>query len=320
MTVPSLAIPLSLSSVPARKPCVLAVDDDRVMLSMLEQSLKGFGYNVQTAASGNQALPMLLTARDTIDAIILDQEMPGLGGLQVVAQMKADPSLSSIPVIMLTGNGAQETIRAGIDAGVFYYMVKPANDELIKSVVASAVRERQQKRLIAAQMVRYDVAFKTASTMQFSVRTLSEAENVSCLLASCFPKPERVVTGLMDLLVNAVEHGNLAITYEEKTRLLAEGTWQDEIARRLTMPDYADRKTDVIYQRKAEGWFVQITDQGQGFDWKRYWHINPSQATSSHGRGIARAKLLSFDRLIYNEVGNQVKAVVLPSSSETFTW
>lgn len=310
MPIPVPAIPLSISSVPSRKPCVLAVDDDRVLLTLLVQTLETFGYHVLTATCGNEALQQLLAGPENIDTIILDQEMPGLNGIEVVGQMKADPQLASIPIIMLTGNGAQEKIREGIDAGVFYYLVKPAQDTLIKSVVISAVRERHQKRRLVTELGRYDVALKTVMSLQAQVRSLAEAENVGCLIASCFPQPERIVTGLMDLLVNAVEHGNLGITYEEKTQLLGENRWQTEINRRLGLPEYCDKRVEVIYQHKPDGWFVQITDEGNGFDWRRYWQIDPSQATASHGRGIARARLLSFDRIAYNEAGNQVKVTV----------
>ncbi len=320
MKAATLAVPVSVSAMPVRKPALLAVDDDRVMLSMLTQILEGFGYTAHSASSGSQALQTLLASHDTIDAIILDQEMPGLDGLQVVAQMKADPKLSSIPIIMLTGNSAQEKIREGIDAGVFYYLVKPASEDLIKSVAAAAVRERKHRRILSTQLGRYDVALKAVTTAHIQVRSLSEAENVGCMIASCFPVPERVVTGLMDLLVNAVEHGNLGITYEEKTQLLQENRWQDEIARRLTLPEYAEKIADVVYQRKPEGWFVQITDQGKGFDWRRYWQIDPAQATASHGRGIARARLLSFDKIAYNEAGNQVTVMVQASAADDFTW
>lgn len=315
----TLAMKISNSFVPARKPCLLAVDDDRIMLAILTETLEKFGYEVRAATSGNQGLQELLAAPDMIDAIILDQEMPGLNGLQVVEQMKATPALASIPVVMLTGNGSQDKIRQGIDAGVFYYMVKPANEELIRSVAAAAVNERRQKRVLSTQLTRYDVALKAVTVMQLSVRTLAEAENVGCLVASCFPEPERVVTGMIELLINAVEHGNLGLSYEDKSQLLNEGKWQDEIARRLTLPEYCNKAAQVIYQCKPEGWFVQITDEGKGFDWRRYWQIDPSQATASHGRGIARARLLSFDRIAYNEAGNQVK-VMVGTANQDFKW
>lgn len=313
-------LPLSISSTPMRKPVLLAVDDDRVMLMMLIQALEKAGYDVHGAAAGAQALALLHEKSDAIDAVILDQEMPGLSGLQVVEKMKADPALAMIPVIMLTGNGSPQKIREGIDAGLFYYMVKPASDELIRSVAASAVRERQQKRLLAAQMIRYDIALKAMASAQIHIRTLDEAENVAYLIASCFPSPERVVTGLMDLLINAVEHGNLGITYEEKAKLVDAGTWHDEIERRLALPENAQKLVDVSYQRRPDGWFVQITDQGKGFDWKRFWQIDPARATASHGRGIARARLISFDKMAYNESGNQVTAMIGATPLKPLEW
>lgn len=62
--------------------------------------------------------------------------------------------------------------------------------------------------------------------------------------------------------------------------------------------------------RKDKGVYVVITDQGKGFEWKRYLNIDPSRAGDNHGRGMAQANTLSFDRLTYNADGNQAIAYV----------
>ena len=56
--------------------------------------------------------------------------------------------------------------------------------------------------------------------------------------------------------------------------------------------------------------YVVITDQGDGFDWKKFMRIDPSRAGDNHGRGIAQANATSFDKLTYNDKGNQVIAFV----------
>ena len=71
-----------------------------------------------------------------------------------------------------------------------------------------------------------DVASRTFGLMHeaaFAFRTLHSARDIATVLANAFPDPKRVVIGLTELLVNAVEHGNLAITYDEKSRLREEG-------------------------------------------------------------------------------------------------
>lgn len=312
--------PLSNAAIPARPPALLVVDDDRTALSLLTTLLQGFQYHVITARSGEEALSLLQQDVHAFDAVILDREMPGLNGLEVVAQMKAHSLLAGLPIIMLTGSGNTEQIQEGIDAGVYYYLVKPVADTLLKSVVGSAVQERKQKHALITELIRHDAVLKVMRTCQLAVRTIAEAEDTACFLASCFPQPERVVSGLLELLVNAVEHGNLGITYEEKSLLLSEGRWEKEISQRLQQPEYEDLSVDVIFQKKDDGWCVQITDKGKGFDWRKYWQVDPARATASHGRGIARARLMAFDKLAYNDAGNQVTVMVSTAPKKTLEW
>lgn len=295
---------------PTERTTILAVDDDRISMTILEQALETFGYTVVTARSGAEALSILDERGVAIDAVILDREMPGLSGMDVLARMKASPSLSSIPIIMLTGSGAASQIQEGIDAGVYYYLVKPANGPLLKSVIGAALRESHQLQELSYELTRHDIAARAIQNCRITVRTLEEAQDTARLLATCFPNPERVVVGLMELITNAVEHGNLGVGFEEKGRLIDSGQWKQEVNRRLALPNFKDMSVDVIYQHKEEGWLVQITDQGAGFDWRKFWNIDPARATANHGRGIARARIGAFDRLAYNEAGNQVTAMV----------
>jgi len=114
--------------------------------------------------------------------------------------------------------------------------------------------------------------------------------------------------GLIELTVNAVEHGNLEIGYEAKTKLLKNGELTQEIERRMADKKYAGRVVELVVVRKNGGVYARITDQGPGFDWRSYVSIDPARASDSHGRGIAQANAVAFDKLSYNESGNQVLA------------
>lgn len=59
---------------------------------------------------------------------------------------------------------------------------------------------------------------------------------------------------------------------------------------------------------------VTISDEGDGFDWRPYLEIDPAQATDTHGRGIALARMLSFDDLWYTGTGSQVTGIVRRTS------
>jgi hypothetical protein len=129
-----------------------------------------------------------------------------------------------------------------------------------------------------------------------------------------------VVTGLWELLINAVEHGNLDISYQEKSALLGSGQWQNEICRRLAAPDYADKQVTVQVELGAREVSYTITDQGHGFDPLPYFEFEPGRATHAHGRGIAMARRLSFSSLEYFGNGNAVRATSARAEHSEQRW
>ncbi len=115
-----------------------------------------------------------------------------------------------------------------------------------------------------------------------------------------------MVFGLNELLINAVEHGNLGITYNEKTKLVLGGTWMQEVERRLEAPEYKDKNARLSFKAAKDAIAVIIKDEGGGFDWSRYVELSPDRATDPHGRGIAASRLMSFDSIEYLGTGNEV--------------
>lgn len=83
-------------------------------------------------------------------------------------------------------------------------------------------------------------------------------------------------------------------------------------------PEYKDRFVEAVVTHKENGTYVVITDQGAGFNWRRYMMIEPSRAKDNHGRGIAQANAISFDKLTYNEQGNQ--AIGFVSKTKDIEW
>ena len=138
------------------------------------------------------------------------------------------------------------------------------------------------------------------------IRTLQEAKNLAVLLAKICHDPERRGLGFLEILLNAIEHGNLGIGYKEKSALIARGMWEEEIKRRLRMPEHQGKVVEVTVERLQAATRVVVRDQGNGFDWKNYLQFDPKRVTHTHGRGIAMAKLISFDTLEYRGCGNEV--------------
>lgn len=296
---------------------ILAVDDNPTVLQLLCSWLEQANYAVIEARNGKEAMAALYKSPKEIDAVLLDRMMPVMDGMEVTRTILADPDLRFTPIVMQTAADKPEEISEGIEAGVFYYLTKPLERKTMLSVVSAAAKEFRQRKALQAEMQRHRMSFGLMEEIRSSCQTLDEAESLASFLANCFPDPERALTGLSELLVNAVEHGNLCISYDEKTRLVDSNSWRTEVDRRQQLPEYADRKVRVRYERKDGLHTLQITDQGQGFNWKHYLELDSTRASHNHGRGIAMANKLAFNRLEYNPKGNRVTAFMQPDKQKS---
>ena len=298
---------------------ILVVDDDRIALMTLEARLQSQGYTVITAISGKSACEIIEKEHKVIDAILLDRMMPEMDGIQVIEWLKKQKNLTRIPIIMQTGSDSPDQIKEGIDAGVFYYLTKPIAEEVLRSVVSSAVKESKQKKLLRAELSSHRSSFQLMHRAVFYVQTIAEAENISCFVANCFPDPETVLPGIAELIVNAIEHDNLAISYEDKTALLLSGGWREEVDKRAQLPENIEKKAEVDFVKNGNKYVIKISDQGSGFFWQKYMNADPSRALESHGRGITRANMI-FSKLEYNKEGNQVLATIDSTLKSTVDW
>jgi two-component system, OmpR family, KDP operon response regulator KdpE len=118
---------------------ILVVDDERQILRALNAGLRANGYEVELAADGEQAL--INAASNPPDVIVLDLEMPGVDGLEVISGIRA---WSPIPIIVLSAHAAErEKVRA-LDAGADDYLTKPFGMEELLARIRAALRRATQ--------------------------------------------------------------------------------------------------------------------------------------------------------------------------------
>lgn len=290
---------------------LLLVDDDDFICSVMEAGLVQLGYQVEIANDGWLAWNKLQSVPNHYDLVLLDKNMPRMDGITLLKQLKSDPGLAKLPVVMLTGDHHPEEVAEGLAAGAFYYLIKPAAPQILDAVIINALEDRRRQEELREIVSHQESSHCLIRRGEFAYRTLAEARGLALLLASASQNASRTITGYSELLINAVEHGNLEIGYGEKSRLLAAGCWLEEIERRLSSPQYAARRVEVTLENSDQAFTVTITDQGPGFDWRRYLEFEPERAFDLHGRGIAMSKSFSFDRLEYRGNGNSVTAIVL---------
>lgn len=125
---------------------VLLIDDERSVLLSVSKILERHGFQVERAASGEEGLA--LTDRFKPDVVVTDLAMPGMSGFDVIAQLRARDDLKLLPVIVITGHLARESMRRGMDLGADDFITKPFTDEeLIHSL-----RARLEKKALLDEL------------------------------------------------------------------------------------------------------------------------------------------------------------------------
>lgn len=158
----ALALSRAVPTLPASAPQVsggriLVVDDDPDHRDLLSRRLDQQGFAVELVEDGRQAVELL--SRQRVDLILLDLIMPGLDGEQVLAQLKADPVLRHVPVIMLSALDEMDSVVRCILMGAEDYLAKPCNAVLLRARIdacleKSRLRQQEQAYLEALELER----------------------------------------------------------------------------------------------------------------------------------------------------------------------
>jgi len=296
------------------RPVVLAVDDEHFNLEIIKEYLSEINIETVCVESGELALIQLKESPEQFSAVLLDRMMPGIDGMEVLKRIKADEKLSRLPVIMQTAKAGKDSMLEGLDAGAHYYLSKPYDQQTLLAIISTAIRDYQRFNHIQKNLEQSAKTLKLMDNGVFSFRSLDEARGLSTLLANTCPESDSVVFILTELMINAVEHGNLAISYGEKSKLIADEKWEDEVTHRLNLAENSNKYVTIEFDRRNSAEIVfLITDQGTGFDWQQYMEVSPNRAFDSHGRGIAMANSLSLNHIEYLGSGNKVRVTVLNS-------
>lgn len=113
---------------------ILVVDDFSTMRRIIKNLLRDLGFtNVDEADDGRTALPILKQGR--IEFLITDWNMPGMTGIDLLKEVRSDPELAHIPVLMVTAEAKREQIIAAAQAGVNGYVIKPFTAVVLKEKI-----------------------------------------------------------------------------------------------------------------------------------------------------------------------------------------
>jgi PleD family two-component response regulator len=138
------ARPPALPAGEARPPRVLIADDNPQGAELMEAYLGDAGYELRTAADGEQTLQQVAAWQP--DVILLDIMMPRLSGFEVCKRLRADPATRDIGVLMVTALDQPSDVERAIEAGTDEFITKPINKNDLLLRVRSLLRSRLYKR------------------------------------------------------------------------------------------------------------------------------------------------------------------------------
>jgi DNA-binding response OmpR family regulator len=174
------------------KATILIVDDEPINLDIIRAHLENDNYELLMASNGHEAWSMLEAAPARFDVIILDRMMPGMDGMQLLSNIKDSDLLEHVPVVMQTAKAESRDIVEGINAGAYYYLTKPYEGDVLKTIVRSAVNDRLHEKSLHESLREGRQIFHLMTFARFKIHNLRECNLVASQVAHLCPAPNRL--------------------------------------------------------------------------------------------------------------------------------
>ncbi|MEA2042561.1 MAG: response regulator [Bacteroidota bacterium] len=288
---------------------ILVVEDDTSSRIYLENLLEVNDYECKSAANGIEGLNLFEEYKP--DVVLTDIQMPIMDGLELLESLhEIDPG---VIVIITTAYGTENYAIQALHLGANNYLKKPvtAYDLLPLLKKYESILENKAepvglpgKTLERSLKIEFD-------TNLFSVNNVPKIVDKILIESDCKAIEDNKVNvelGLAELITNALEHGNLEISYQQKKTALDEHSLEVLYEEKLAIPELKQRKLRVTFCSTPKYFQWVIKDEGAGFDWEKIPDPTSDDTIMElNGRGVFISKFL-FDSLEYNDTGNEVIA------------
>jgi len=285
---------------------VLIVEDDKSSRLYLENLLELNNYDYRSASNGIEGLNLF--EEYCPDVVITDIQMPIMDGLEMLEAIR-DRKSNSI-VIITTAFGSENYAIQALHLGANNYLKKPvAGIDLIP--LLRKYRTILESKYSTVEMPGNIIFRKFRIEFKTNIEKIPKI--VDRLLVESYCNIEdneriNIELGLVELITNAFEHGNLEISFEDKLNALSNNTLDELYYERLNSAEFRNRKVliDFTMDENSCEWIIQ--DDGRGFNWKAL--PNPTEEENILelcGSGIFITSFL-FDEIEYSGIGNVVRA------------
>jgi len=285
---------------------VLIVEDDRASRFFLESLLESNEYDFRSAANGIEGLNIFEEYKP--DIVLTDIQMPIMDGLELLEAIR--DTKSDTIVIIVTAFGTENYAIQALHLGANNYLKKPVSGQEL-------LRLLKKYKAILSSKYSPDALPGRLINRKFTLEFNTEYNKIPKIVDKVIVESNldiddnekiNIELGLVELITNAIEHGNLSINYSEKQKALDEGVLGDLYNERMKSPVYQNRIVTIDFFANNEKYQWTITDEGNGFDWNTL----PNPTDEDHilelnGRGVFISRFL-FDKIEYVGKGNIVIA------------
>jgi CheY-like chemotaxis protein len=292
---------------------VLIVEDDKVSCKKMQTIVTHQGHQTKVAKDGVQGIELYNKFKP--DLIFTDIQMPKMSGLEFLSTIRQTDN--DVIVIVNTAFGSEKHAMEAFHLNANNYISKPIHfSEVLHHLkkYEAIIQERTLNREIEAMFIKRSYTLQVPNKIEQIPRVVDHLLTIGG--DAIHPEEQLGVRlGLVELIVNAVEHGNMGITYDEKNMAINRNRLNILYQERLAIPEIAARRVKINFELNERGCEWVITDEGTGFDWEAI--PDPTKGKSLRaliGRGIFLSRFY-FDELEFIGTGNIIRIFKEKSSN-----
>jgi CheY-like chemotaxis protein/anti-sigma regulatory factor (Ser/Thr protein kinase) len=287
---------------------ILVVEDNAVD-RLLVGKLLAKGMNLTTAYADNGRAALDAMGRDIPDLVLTDMQMPEMDGLQLVREARQRFPL--VPVILVTAHGSEELAVQALRSGAASYVPKQKlAGELVKTIesVLSLADSHCRRQHLRQRLTRMESHFALENDRALIPPLVAElTENLTFMGLCDETESLRVTVALGEALDNAMIHGNLEISSDERDR--DEKSYHQLIAQRREQTPWSNRLVYVTAKESRTEAIYVIRDEGPGFDRSRQPDPHdPHNLEQMTNRGLLLIQSF-MDEVSHNAKGNEITLV-----------
>lgn len=285
---------------------VLIVEDDKNSRFFLESLLESNGYDFRLAKDGMEGLNIFEEYEP--DVVLSDIQMPIMDGLELLEEIKNKRPQTI--VIIVTAFGSENYAIQSLQLKANNYLKKPVSGQDILRLLKkyqSIITNKFSAIALPGTLINRKLQLKFDTEFN-NIPKIVDRIIVEADLDIDDGEKVNIELGLVELITNAVEHGNLNINFTEKQNALDKNSLDKLYLERLKNLEYKQKCITVDFFANTEKYEWTISDEGNGFDWQNL--PNPTDdknILNLNGRGIFICRFL-FDEIKFTGNGNTVIA------------